>query len=71
MAQVTSEIATVDAEGQDTRDVNRAIKQAIADGAREIHVQHPAGRHSFAVALKAGRRHDRVRGAGRAGTPPA
>ncbi len=52
MAQVTSEIATVDAKGQDTRDVNRGIKQAIADGAREIHVQHPAGRHSFAVALK-------------------
>ena len=52
MAPVTSEMATVDAEGRDTREVNRGIKQAIADGAREIHVLHPAGRHSFAVALK-------------------
>ena len=33
--------------------MNRAIKQAIAEGAREIQVLHPAGRHSFAVALKA------------------
>jgi glutamate synthase domain-containing protein 3 len=50
---VTSEVATVDAEGLQTREVNRGIKQAIAEGAREIHVLHPAGRHSFAVALKA------------------
>jgi methylamine---glutamate N-methyltransferase subunit B len=52
VAQVTSETATVDAEGMATREVNRGIKQAIADGATEIHVLHPAGRHSFAVALK-------------------
>ena len=53
MAQVTSRLATVDAEGLATREVNRAIKQAIAEGANEIHVLHPAGRHSYAVGLKA------------------
>jgi methylamine---glutamate N-methyltransferase subunit B len=53
VAQVTSDVVTIDAEGQETRDVNRAIKQAIADGASEVHVRNPAGRHSFAVALRA------------------
>jgi methylamine---glutamate N-methyltransferase subunit B len=43
----------VDALGQETRDVNRAIRAAIADGASSIRVENPAGRHSFAVALKA------------------
>src|SRR5712691_8198229 len=50
---MTISAATVDADGLATREVNRAIKQAIAEGAQEIHVLHPAGRHSFAVALKA------------------
>ncbi len=49
MAAVTE--ALVDAEGQETREVNRAIKAAIADGATEIRVANPAGRHAFAVAL--------------------
>jgi glutamate synthase domain-containing protein 3 len=53
VAQVTTRIATVDAEGLATREVNRAIKQAIAEGASEIHVLNPAGRHSYAVGLKA------------------
>jgi glutamate synthase domain-containing protein 3 len=53
VAQVTTESASVDAEGKTTRDVNRAIKQAVLDGATQIHVRNPAGRHSFAVALKA------------------
>jgi len=52
VAQVTS-TATVDAAGVETRQVNRAIKQAIADGATEIQVLNPVGRHSFAVALRA------------------
>ena len=64
MAHVTGELATVDAEGLETREVNRAIKQAIGEGAREIHVLHPAGRHSFAVALKAERPEGRLRGSG-------
>ncbi|MBI3647261.1 MAG: glutamate synthase [Actinobacteria bacterium] len=44
---------TVEAQDLETREVNRAIKRSIADGAKEIHVLHPAGRHSFAVALRA------------------
>ena len=52
VAPVTDRLREVDAEGIETREVNRAIKQAIADGAAEIHVLNPAGRHSFAVALK-------------------
>lgn len=49
MAQVTE--ALVDCDGRETREVNRAIKAAIADGATEIRVANPAGRHAFAVAL--------------------
>jgi glutamate synthase domain-containing protein 3 len=53
VAQVTREGVSIDAEGRPTRDVNRAIKQAVLDGATQIYVLNPAGRHSFAVALKA------------------
>ena len=49
MAAVTEIV--VEAEGRETREVNRAIKAAIADGATEIRVTNPAGRHAFAVAL--------------------
>ena len=49
MAAVTEIV--VDAEGKETREVNRAIKAAIADGATEIRVANPVGRHAFAVAL--------------------
>jgi methylamine---glutamate N-methyltransferase subunit B len=45
--------ASVDCEPLETREVNREIKRLIADGATEIAVRNPAGRHSFAVALKA------------------
>lgn len=51
MAAVTE--AVVEAAGLETRQVNRAIKAAIADGATEIRVADPAGRHAFAVALDA------------------
>ncbi len=53
VAQVRTDVAIVDAVALDTREVNRAIKRAIAEGAREIRVLNPAGRHSFAVGLKA------------------
>ena len=43
----------VEAAGRQTREVNRAIRDAIAGGATDIRVADPAGRHSFAVALKA------------------
>jgi glutamate synthase domain-containing protein 3 len=52
VAAMTTEIV-VDAGGLETREVNRAIKAAIADGAREIRVTNPAGRHAFGVALAA------------------
>lgn len=52
VAQVTAAVV-VDAQGMETREVNRAIKRAIAEGAREVVVANPAGRHSFGVALKA------------------
>lgn len=51
MAQVTA--TTIDATGMETREVNRAIRRAASEGANEIHVRNPAGRHSFAVALDA------------------
>ncbi|MFN8233871.1 MAG: glutamate synthase [Actinomycetota bacterium] len=52
MAQVT-DAAVVDAEGRETREVNRAIRSEIRDGATDIRVLHPAGRHSLGVGLKA------------------
>src|SRR5262249_57953354 len=41
----------VDCEGQSTRDINTAIKALIAAGETDIHVRHPAARHSLGVAL--------------------
>jgi glutamate synthase domain-containing protein 3 len=46
--------AVVDCEGRSTRDVNLAIKWLIAEGAEHIEIEHPAARHSLAVAIKAG-----------------
>lgn len=51
MAALTEVV--VDARDLETRQVNRAIKAAIAEGATEIRVSNPAGRHAFAVALDA------------------
>lgn len=53
VAQVTAP-AVVDCEGRSTREINVAIKRLIAEGAEEIEVENPAGRHSLGVALKAG-----------------
>jgi len=50
---VTDEALVIDATELETRELNRAIKRAISGGAREIRVRNPAGRHSFAVAIKA------------------
>jgi len=52
VAAVSGPIA-IDAEGLETREVNRAIREAIAGGAGEIVVRNPAGRHSFAAGLRA------------------
>jgi glutamate synthase domain-containing protein 3 len=42
---------TIDCHNQTTRDINRALKQAIATGQREICLLHPDARHNLAVAL--------------------
>jgi glutamate synthase domain-containing protein 3 len=41
----------VDCAGRSTREINGAIRAAIAAGAREITVQNPAARHNIAVAV--------------------
>jgi glutamate synthase domain-containing protein 3 len=53
VAAVTATPTTIDATGVPTREVNRAIRSAIAEGAGEISVRNPAGRHSFGAGLKA------------------
>jgi glutamate synthase domain-containing protein 3 len=53
VAAVTATTTTIDATGVPTREVNRAIRSAIAEGAGEISVGNPAGRHSFGAGLKA------------------
>ncbi len=52
MAEVATGFAVVDCEGKTTREANAAIKDLMANGSTEIHVQNPAGRHALAVALK-------------------
>ncbi len=52
MAPVTTGAATVDCEGKETRQVNAAIRRLIEDGAREIRVLNPDGRHALAPGLK-------------------
>jgi methylamine---glutamate N-methyltransferase subunit B len=51
VAQVTP--TTIRARGVETREINRAIRRAAAEGAADVHVADPAGRHSLAVALTA------------------
>lgn len=52
VAQVAASAADVDCAGLATREVNRTIRRLVAEGAREITVENPAGRHTLAVALK-------------------
>jgi glutamate synthase domain-containing protein 3 len=42
---------TIDCDGRSTREINAAIKLAIAGGEREIRVLNPAARHNLAVAV--------------------
>jgi methylamine---glutamate N-methyltransferase subunit B len=53
VAQVRTDVATVDCDGVETREVNRALRRLVADGAKEVRVSNPEARHSLAVALKA------------------
>jgi methylamine---glutamate N-methyltransferase subunit B len=41
----------IDCTGRSVREINRAIRDAIAAGDREIAVQNPAARHNIAVAV--------------------
>jgi glutamate synthase domain-containing protein 3 len=54
VASVTDRPTTIDAGGLPTREVNKAIRSALADGASDVLIHDPAGRHSFGVGLKAG-----------------
>jgi methylamine---glutamate N-methyltransferase subunit B len=49
VAPMTS--ATIEVRGVETREVNRAIRRAAAEGATDVRVRDPAGRHSLAVSL--------------------
>ena len=41
----------IDAEDLDVAEINRRLRSAIAEGASEIRVAHPRGRHNLAVAM--------------------
>jgi glutamate synthase domain-containing protein 3 len=41
---------TVDCRGRTVRQINAAIRELVASGAREIEVRHPGARHNLAVA---------------------
>jgi glutamate synthase domain-containing protein 3 len=43
--------SAIDCRGKTTRDINRLLRDAVAAGHREIHVQEPDARHNLAVAL--------------------
>jgi methylamine---glutamate N-methyltransferase subunit B len=51
VAAVAARPVEIDCAGRSTRDVNQALKHAAAEGATEIHVLNPAGRHNLCVAL--------------------
>jgi glutamate synthase domain-containing protein 3 len=42
---------TIDCQAKTTRDINRALREAVAAGEREVRVLHPDARHNLAVAL--------------------
>jgi len=46
-------MVTVECRGRTIREVNRAIREAVAVGEQSIQVRHPEARHSIAVALLA------------------
>jgi glutamate synthase domain-containing protein 3 len=44
-------VKTVDGTGHSVREINQMIRGLIADGERDILVQHPGARHNLAVAI--------------------
>jgi methylamine---glutamate N-methyltransferase subunit B len=51
--------ATVDAHGKSTREVNQAVRAALAAGQHEIEVLNPGSRHNLAVGILLGADRDR------------
>jgi glutamate synthase domain-containing protein 3 len=51
--------ATVDAHGKSTREVNQAVRAALAAGRHEIEVLNPGSRHNLAVGILLGADQDR------------
>jgi methylamine---glutamate N-methyltransferase subunit B len=51
VAAVAARPVEIDCEGRPTREVNTALRAASAEGAAEVHLLNPAGRHNLCVAL--------------------
>ena len=51
MAAVAARQVEIDCAGRPTREINRGIRRAASEGATEIHLLNPGGRHSLCVAL--------------------
>jgi glutamate synthase domain-containing protein 3 len=43
--------ASIDCRGKTTREINRSLREAIANGRREIHLLQPDARHNLGVAI--------------------
>lgn len=48
------DVVTIDCMGRSTREINRAIRSAAAEGTAEVVLTNPAGRHNLGVALAEG-----------------
>ncbi|MBM3265380.1 MAG: glutamate synthase, partial [candidate division Zixibacteria bacterium] len=44
-------MSAIQCEGKTIREINRAIRHLIAEGAREIRLSNPSARHNLAVGL--------------------
>jgi glutamate synthase domain-containing protein 3 len=51
VAAVAARQTKIDCAGRPTREINREIRRAASEGAAEIHLLNPGGRHSLCVAL--------------------
>jgi methylamine---glutamate N-methyltransferase subunit B len=51
VAAVAARQVEIDCAGRSTREINQQIRQAASEGAAEILLLHPAGRHNLCVAL--------------------
>lgn len=51
VAELREEAVQIDAQGLEFREVNRQIKQALADGVRDITVLNPGAKHNLGVGI--------------------